>query len=239
MKSLEEVLREGFAAWKLPLTEEALSRYRVYYEALEATNRVMNLTAITGEEDVAQLHFLDCAALLTIADLQGKSVTDIGTGAGFPGLALKIVCPDINLTLLDSLDKRIAFLKETCVKLGFSDVNCLHARAEEAAKEHKEKADVVTSRAVAGLNVLAELCLPYVKEGGFFLAMKGPDFEEELEQAKPAIKVLGGKTEQCAVYTIPGTEIRHSAILIRKLHKTPDQYPRRWALIKKNPITNY
>ena len=238
MKTLEKVLREGFAAFQLPLSEEAIERYRMYHEALEETNKVMNLTAITGEEEVAQLHFLDCAALLTVADLHGKTVYDIGTGAGFPGLALKIACPDMSLTLLDSLDKRVAFLKETCGKLGFSDVQCLHARAEEAAKEHREKADVVTSRAVAGLNVLAELCLPYVREGGVFLAMKGPAFEEELEQAKPAIKVLGGKTEKCVVYTIPGTEIRHSAIVIRKVRKTPEQYPRRWAQIKKLAIRN-
>ena len=236
MNTLEEILQEGFETLGLPLPEEACARYRTYYTLLEEKNRVMNLTAITGEENVARLHFLDCAALLRYADLSGKAVYDIGTGAGFPGLALKIACPEMNLTLLDSLDKRIGFLKEVCSALGFEDTPCLHARAEEAAKDHREKADVVTSRAVAGLNVLSELCLPFVKEGGLFLAMKGPDFEQELDEARPAILRLGGKVETCEVYTVPGTEIRHSVILIRKVGKTPAAYPRRWAQIKKAPI---
>ena len=168
--------------------------------------------------------------------MHGKTVYDIGTGAGFPGLVLKIACPEMNLMLLDSLDKRISFLRETSSLLGFDDVECLHARAEEAANSYRETADIVTSRAVAGLNVLAELCLPFVKEGVLFLAMKGPAFEEELEQAKPAIKALGGKTENCLLYTIPGIEIQHSVLLIRKIRKTPENYPRRWAQIKKNPL---
>lgn len=236
MNTLEEVLQTGFETLGLPLTEEALARYRLYFHTLEEKNRVMNLTAITGETEVAQLHFLDCAALLCFAEMRGKTVYDIGTGAGFPGLSLKIACPEMNLMLLDSLDKRIAFLRETCSMLGFGNVECVHARAEEAAKDYRETADVVTSRAVAGLNVLAELCLPFVKEGGLFLAMKGPSYEEELEQAKPAIKALGGKTEKCFLYTIPGTEIQHSALLVRKIRKTPENYPRRWAQIKKNPL---
>ena len=236
MNTLEEILQEGFASLGLSLPEEACARYRTYYTHLEEKNRVMNLTAITGEENVARLHFLDCAALLRYTGFAGKAVYDIGTGAGFPGLALKIACPEMNLTLLDSLDKRIGFLKEVCSALGFEDTPCLHARAEEAAKDHREKADIVTSRAVAGLNVLSELCLPFVKEGGLFLAMKGPDFEQELDEAKPAIRRLGGKVETCEVYTVPGTEIRHSVILIRKVGKTPAAYPRRWAQIKKAPI---
>ena len=236
MNTLEEILQEGFETLGLPLPEEACARYRTYYTLLEEKNRVMNLTAITGEENVARLHFLDCAALLRYTGFAGKAVYDIGTGAGFPGLALKIACPEMNLTLLDSLDKRIGFLKEVCSALGCEDTPCLHARAEEAAKDHREKADVVTSRAVAGLNVLSELCLPFVKEGGLFLAMKGPDFEQELDEARPAIRRLGGKVETCEVYTVPGTEIRHSVILIRKVGKTPAAYPRRWAQIKKAPI---
>ena len=236
MNTLEEILQEGFASLGLSLPEEACARYRTYYTLLEEKNRVMNLTAITGEENVARLHFLDCAALLRYTGFAGKAVYDIGTGAGFPGLALKIACPEMNLTLLDSLDKRIGFLKEVCSALGFEDTPCLHARAEEAAKDHREKSDIVTSRAVAGLNVLSELCLPFVKEGGLFLAMKGPDFEQELDEARPAIRRLGGKVETCEVYTVPGTEIRHSVILIRKVGKTPAAYPRRWAQIKKAPI---
>lgn len=221
----------------IPCNAEMLKRFRLYYEALEESGKVMNLTAIHGEEDVARLHFLDCAALLGLADFSEKTVFDIGTGAGFPGLVLKICDPTIQLTLLDSLDKRVEFLRATCSALGFSDVRCLHARAEEAVTQHRESADIVSSRAVANLNILSELCLPYVKEGGLFISMKGPAFEEELDAAKPAIRILGGKTEGCKAYTIPGTDVTHSAILIRKTAKTPQRYPRRWAQIKKSPLT--
>ena len=237
MSTLETLLAEGLSTLGLSCDEEMLRRFRLYYEALEESGRVMNLTAIHGEEDVAHLHFLDCAALLSMADFREKTVFDIGTGAGFPGLVLKICNPSIRLTLLDSLDKRVVFLRSTCNSLGFSDVSCLHARAEEAVIQWREAADIVTSRAVASLNVLSELCLPYVKEGGVFIAMKGPAFDEELEAAKPAIQMLGGKTESCRSYTIPGTDVTHSAILIRKAAKTPQRYPRRWAQIKKSPLS--
>ena len=237
MSTLETLLAEGLSTLGLSCDEEMFRRFRLYYEALEECGRVMNLTAIHGEEDVAHLHFLDCAALLSTADFRNKTVFDIGTGAGFPGLVLKICNPSIRLTLLDSLDKRVVFLRSTCNSLGFSDVSCLHARAEEAVIQWREAADIVTSRAVASLNVLSELCLPYVKEGGVFIAMKGPAFDEELEAAKPAIQMLGGKTESCRSYTIPGTDVTHSAILIRKAAKTPQRYPRRWAQIKKSPLS--
>ena len=234
--SLETLLSSGFAELGLPCPDSVLRNYRTYYELLEETNKVMNLTAIHGEEDVARLHFLDCAALLSLEELSGKRVFDIGTGAGFPGLALKIACPDLSLLLLDSLDKRIGFLRTVCSSLALEDVSCLHARAEEAAAEYWEQADAVTSRAVAGLNVLSEMCLPFVRVGGVFLAMKGPDYEEELSGAKHAIRELGGKTEQCSLYTIPGTDITHSLIRIRKIAPTPKKYPRRWAQIKKAPL---
>lgn len=237
MSSLESLLEDGLPALGLPCDAALLRRFRLYYEALEESGKVMNLTAIHGEDEVARLHFLDCAALLTAADFSEKAVFDIGTGAGFPGLVLKICNPSIRLTLLDSLDKRVEFLRTTCSSLGFSDVVCLHERAEEAAVRYRETADIVTSRAVANLSVLSELCLPYVKEGGLFIAMKGPAFDEELEAAKPAIRTLGGKTESCLSYSIPGTDVTHSAILIRKTAKTPQRYPRRWAQIKKSPLS--
>ena len=233
---LENILKDGFSQMNLTLDEKALERYRIYYEYLEEINKVMNLTAISGEENAARLHFLDCAALLTAAEFTGKSVIDVGTGAGFPGLALKIACPDMNLTLLDSLDKRVNFLRETCEKLEFSDVQCLHARAEEAPKELRENFDFTLSRAVARLNLLSELSLPFVKTGGFFVAMKGPDFEEELNEAKKGIALLGGRVEKCVSYCIPGTDITHSLIVIRKEKPTPPKYPRRWAQIKKQPL---
>ena len=233
---LEEILRSGFAELSLPQDETALRRYRQYYEILTERNQVMNLTAIEGEADSARLHFLDCAALLTLADFRGKRVIDVGSGAGFPGLALKIAAPDIDLTLLDSLEKRVNFLRETCDALGFADVRCVHARAEEAPADFRRGFDFAVSRAVARLNLLSELCLPFVKVGGLFAAMKGPGADEELEEAKRAIRTLGGKPEGIVRYTIPGTEVTHNAILIRKVSDTPARYPRRWAQMKKQPL---
>ncbi|MBQ3482175.1 MAG: 16S rRNA (guanine(527)-N(7))-methyltransferase RsmG [Oscillospiraceae bacterium] len=233
---LEEILRSGFGELSLPLDETALRRYRLYADMLEETNKVMNLTAIEGEDEVARLHFLDSAALLTLADFRGARVIDVGTGAGFPGLALKIARPDLSLVLLDSLDKRIGFLKETCEALGLEDVACVHTRAEEAPKAWRGAFDYAVSRAVARLNVLCELCLPLVKTGGLFIAMKGPDHAGELREAKNAVRLLGGEIEAEEDYRIPGTEIRHSAILIRKKADTPPKYPRRWAQIKKQPL---
>ena len=233
---LEETLAAGFAELSLSVDERAIPRYRRYYDALAAQNKVMNLTAIDGEADSARLHFLDSAALLTLADFRGKSVIDVGSGAGFPGLALKVAEPDMRLTLLDSLDKRVRFLRGLADELGFEDVDCLHARAEEAPPELRESFDIACSRAVARLNLLCELCLPFVRTGGLFLAMKGPGAEEETREAARAIRLLGGELERVALYPIPGTETRHSAVMIRKVRETPKSYPRRWAQIKKQPL---
>lgn len=233
---LEELLRSGFEALGLNADAQALERYRTYYEYLEEINKVMNLTAISGERDVAALHFLDCVQLLCLEDFSGRRVIDVGTGAGFPGLAMKIACPDMELTLLDSLDKRIGFLKNCCEKLGFPDVNCIHARAEEIPQGYRESYDFALSRAVARLNVLCELCLPYVKKGGAFIAMKGSELEAELHEAESSIRTLGGKVEKKLDYTIPGTDVTHSAVIIRKMSGTPAKYPRRWAQIKKSPL---
>ena len=233
---LEEILASGFEALQLTPDPRAIARYRIYYDYLDEQNRVMNLTAISGEEDSARLHFLDCAALLKEADFACRRVIDVGTGAGFPGLALKVACPSIQLTLLDSLDKRVRFLQTLCEKLGFADVQCLHARAEEAPAELRQSCDIAVSRAVARLNLLCELCLPFVKVGGLFLAMKGPGAEEELDEAKRAIAALGGEAEGIRIYDVPGTELEHNVIVIRKVRDTPNRYPRRWAQMKKQPL---
>lgn len=233
---LEELLKSGLSELGIEADALMLSRCRAYYEYLEEMNRVMNLTAISGEEDAARLHFLDCAALLKYCDVSGLSVIDIGSGAGFPGLALKIFCPDIRLTLLDSLDKRVNFLRGACERLGFEDVVCVHARAEEPPEGFREGYDLAVSRAVARLNVLGELCLPYVRRGGYFVAMKGPEPDEELREAESGIKKLGGSFERREDYTIPGTDVTHSALFIHKLSPTPAKYPRRWAQIKKSPL---
>ena len=228
---LEEIL--GAA---LDLDETALRRFRRYYELLTEWNKVMNLTSIEGEENTARLHFLDCAALTQLVDLRGKRVIDVGTGAGFPGLVLKILCPEMELTLLDSLDKRVRFLSTVCGELGFSEVRCLHARAEEAPAALRESFDLACSRAVARLNLLSELCLPFVKQGGLFAAMKGPEVTGELREAEKGIRLLGGETERVAEYPVPGTELRHNAVLIRKIAPTPKKYPRKWGQMKKQPL---
>ena len=231
---MERILQQGLETWGLPT--DAIPRLQEFSRLLLEKNRVMNLTAITDPADVARLHFLDCASLLTIADFRGKNVVDVGTGAGFPGMPLKILEPSIRMTLLDSLGKRITFLQEVCDELGLQNVQCVHARAEEFAAEHRQSFDFAVSRAVANLSVLCELCLPLVKAGGYFLSMKSVESDEELESAKKAIKTLGGQVERTADYQIPGTEVVHRVIFIKKIAETPKKYPRPFAKIKKNPL---
>ena len=199
-------------------------------------NRVMNLTAITAPADVARLHLLDCAALLSHYDLQGKTGVDVGTGAGFPGMVLRLLEPEYRLTLLDSLGKRIDWLREVCGEMGLGDVECVHARAEEFAGAKREQFDVATSRAVAQLSVLCELALPLVKVDGVFLAMKSVDTDGELSAARGAIAQLGGKVEEIWDYVIPTTDIVHRIVAIRKVRPTPAQFPRTFAKIKKQPL---
>lgn len=233
---MQQILKDGFEALGLKFTEEMSDRFRKYYDCLTAKNAVMNLTAIVGEVDTARLHFLDCAALSSVYNFSGKSVIDVGTGAGFPGLPLKIALPDISLTLLDSHKKRMAFLDETCRTLGFADTRCISERAEEAAFYMGGSFDIAVSRAVARLNILCELCLPFVHVGGVFIAMKGPDCSDELLEASRAISVLGGKGSEIKKYTIPGTDITHSAVIIEKVRPTPPDYPRQFGRIKKAPL---
>ena len=231
---MEHLLQTGLTQMGLP-TEGIPSLMR-YAELLVEKNKVMNLTAITEPHDIATLHFLDSVAMLTLADLKGKKMADVGTGAGFPGMPLRIVEPSLCLTLLDSLNKRIDFLKEVCEDLGLNDVECIHGRAEEFAASHREDYDVVTSRAVANLQMLSELCLPLVKVGGYFLSMKAVDSEQEVNDAKNAIKTLGGQIEKVVDYAIPGTDVQHRLIFIKKIKETPKKYPRAFAKIKKNPL---
>ena len=231
---MEQLLRDGLTTLGLPTGGiPALIRYA---DLLVEKNKVMNLTAITEPADIAALHFLDSAALLTLADWKGKTVADIGTGAGFPGLPLRIVDPSIRLTLLDAQNKRVEFLKEVCGELGLADVECVHARAEEFAADHREGFDLVTSRAVAALPLLCELCLPLVKVGGYFAAMKSVDADAELASAAHAIEVLGGAVDYVTDYAIPGTEVHHRVIFIKKCRETGKKYPRAFAKIKKNPL---
>ena len=209
-----------------------------YGALLVEKNKVMNLTAITQPHDVATLHMLDCAALLNCAEFGGKTLIDVGTGAGFPGLPLKILVPSLEVTLLDSLNKRVDWLNETIGALGLEGIRAVHGRAEEAGRdlEFRERFDFAAARAVADLRLLCELCLPFVKAGGFFLAMKGTDCGDELNAALPAIRTLGGRLSDCFDYAIPHTGVTHRAVLIEKISAVPEKYPRRWAKIQKSPL---
>ena len=217
----------------LPLSEGQIETFCRFGEALLEQNKVMNLTAITEPGAVARLHFVDCMALLPLADLRGKAVIDVGCGAGFPGVPLKIAEPSIRLTLLDSLAKRMNWLSETLPALGV-DAEIITARAEEFAAQRREQYDLATSRAVARLNVLAELCLPYVRVGGKFLAMKGALAQEEVEEARRGIERLGGHVLR--IFEYPVADAVHKAVVIEKLRPTPPQYPRAFAKIKKSPL---
>jgi 16S rRNA (guanine527-N7)-methyltransferase len=193
----------------------------------------MNLTAITEPTAVAKLHLLDSLTLLTMADLKGKRLIDVGCGAGFPGVPVKIGCPEVKLTLLDSLGKRMTWLEGFLPQLGV-EAECVTARAEEAVVSRREQYDFATSRAVARLNILLELTAPYVKVGGKVLAMKGTAALEELEEAKNAIRRLGLKLEKVAEFPVDGTA--HTVIVLKKVAPTPPQYPRRYAKIKQAPL---
>ena len=232
----EQLLREGLAVYGLPADAAAIEGLEEFSRRLLERNKVMNLTAITDPCDVAALHLLDCAYLLTAADFRGKSVVDVGTGAGFPGMPLRILEPNFDLTLLDSLGKRVDFLRETADAMGLRRVRCVHARAEEFVRKHREQFDIATSRAVAQLNVLCELTLPLVKVGGVFLAMKSVESDPELQEARSAIAQLGGAVEDVTDYTIPGTEVTHRVVRIRKERPTPAGFPRAFARIKKAPL---
>lgn len=239
MGTLQEIVTRGAAAMGLPLPTGAAEKLYTYYQRLEAVNAVTNLTAITGETDCANLHFLDSMALLALFDFRGKSVIDVGSGAGFPGLPMKIAEPSIRLTLLDALLKRVEFLSDLCAELGDQETVCLHARAEEAAApggDLRESFDFAVSRAVASLATLCELSLPFVRPGGRFIAMKSIGSEEEVQAAGNAIALLGGVLEATRDYEIPGTGIIHRVVVIRKDAPTPGRYPRRFSKIKKAPL---
>ncbi len=237
---MEALIRTGLSQLNQshPIPENAPALLSRYGELLLQKNQVMNLTAITDPRDVATLHMLDCAALLNYADFDGKSLIDVGTGAGFPGLPLKILAPTLHVTLLDSLNKRVDWLAEICEALNLNSIQAIHARAEEAGHEpiFREQFDFATARAVADLRLLCELCLPFVKVGGRFLAMKSTDSDDELNSALPAIRTLGGEVERCVDYTIPHTNVTHRVILIQKNTTIPGKYPRRWTKMQKVPL---
>lgn len=232
---MAEILKEGARAMGLELSDEQTDKLQRYKQLLVQWNEKINLTAITDDFGVYTKHFLDSLAPILTGHVKGR-VIDVGTGAGFPGLVLKTALPEIHLTLLDSLMKRINFLKSVSEELGFSDIEFVHARAEDAARRMREHYDTAVARAVANMSVLAELCLPFVKVGGYFLALKGPTAEEELSSARRAITVLGGEVEEVISAEIPFTELSHRIIVIKKVRHTPMQYPRKAGIPSKTPI---
>lgn len=231
---MKQALCDGLNRLGIELNETLVDRLIRFGEAVLEKNRVMNLTAITDPAQAAELHLLDSLTLRRVIPLAGKTLLDVGTGAGFPGVPLKIAEPSIRLTLLDSLQKRMNWLETEALPMLGVEADFLTGRAEDFAAAHREQFDVVTSRAVARLNLLSELCLPYVRVGGYFLAMKGAQAEEELHEATNAIQRLGGAWERTEVFEIAGA--LHSVIVIRKLSHTPQQYPRQWSRIKQKPL---
>ena len=230
---MEKTLKEGLETLGLSLSAEGQEKLCAFARAMLRQNEVMNLTAITEETQVAKLHLLDSLTVLCCADLKGKSLIDVGCGAGFPGVPLAIACPEAKITLLDSLGKRVKWLEETLPQLGIN-AECVTARAEEAVAARRERYDFATSRAVARLNILLELTAPYVKVGGAVLAMKGTAAKEELSECAGAIKKLGLKLEEVREFPVDGTS--HAVIVLRKIGPTPKQYPRRYAKIKQSPL---
>jgi len=237
--SFAEILKKAAEEYGISLSETQLQQFDRYQELLVEWNQKMNLTALTEPKDVAIKHMIDSVSVYDEKWFsEGMSVIDVGTGAGFPGLPLKILCPSLKVTLLDSLNKRVKFLETVVSELRLSDIVCVHARAEEAArqKQYREKFDAVVSRAVARLPILAEYDLPFVRVGGFFAAMKGAKYEEEAEEAKKAVKLLGGGEPVLREIKLPGLEDKRGIIYIRKEKRTPSVYPRKAGTPEKNPI---
>ena len=236
--NLEKFLK-GLEELQIELSDNQIQQFIRYYEMLVEKNKVMNLTAITEFDEVIEKHFLDSLSLIKVYDLKKEvSVMDMGTGAGFPGIPLKIAFPNLKVTLADSLNKRILFLQEVIEKLGLKDIDALHARAEELGKnkEYREKFDLVVSRAVANLSSLEEYCVPFVKIGGNFISYKSGKIDEELAQAENAVKILGGKVQDVVKFPLMDTDMDRSFVVIKKMKPTAKKYPRKAGLPAKEPL---
>lgn len=234
-----EKFKLGLEQLKIPYSDEKINQYLIYYEMLTEKNKVMNLTAITEFEDVVEKHFLDSLSLIKCMDLNRKmQVLDLGTGAGFPGIPLKIAFPELKIVLMDSLNKRVLFLQEVISELNLSGITAIHGRAEEMAvkKEYREQFDLCVSRAVANLSSLSEYCLPFVRVGGNFVSYKSGEVEEEVKQAGKAISVLGGKMVKVQKFVLPQTDVSRSFVQIEKKKMTPKSYPRKAGTPSRTPI---
>ena len=234
---MKNILIEGASKLGVEINDKQTAQFCEYARLLKEWNEKINLTAITDDEGIATKHFLDSITAILTNKIKGRMI-DVGTGAGFPAIPIKIAKPEIEVTLLDSLNKRLNFLNEVCTSLGLENIRTVHSRAEDGGKnpQHREKYDVAVSRAVANMSVLCELCLPFVKVGGYFLALKGPLADEELDGARRAITILGGEVEDVISVDIPFTELNHKIIIVKKVRHTPMQYPRKAGIPTKTPI---
>ncbi|MDD3185390.1 MAG: 16S rRNA (guanine(527)-N(7))-methyltransferase RsmG [Anaerostipes sp.] len=232
-------LKEKALEMGIELTDNQLKQFETYFHMIIEKNKVMNLTAITEKDEVIDKHFVDSLAFVkSNIKFENQRILDIGTGAGFPGIPLKIAFPDLEVVLLDSLNKRITFLNEVIDELGLKNITAIHGRAEDYAKqkEYREGFDIVVSRAVANMSTLSEYCIPYVKLNGYFMPYKSGNIEKELNQAKKAIKILGGKIQDKILFTLPETDMERSLIEIKKEKTTPKRFPRKAGLPSKEPI---
>lgn len=234
---------KGLEQLSITLSGEQKQQFLTYYEYLVEKNKVMNLTAITEYEEVITKHFLDSLAVVKTScfkpeKLAGKRLIDIGTGAGFPGIPLKIAFPELEILLLDSLNKRINFLNEVTEMLGLTKINTVHGRAEDYAKQkgYRESFDFCVSRAVANLSTLSEYCIPFVKQDGCFISYKSGSVDQELIQAEKAVKILGGQREEVVRFSLADTDMDRSFVVIRKAKPTPKKYPRKAGLPSKEPL---
>ncbi|MDR5658904.1 16S rRNA (guanine(527)-N(7))-methyltransferase RsmG [Serpentinicella sp. ANB-PHB4] len=236
---LEEVIEKGSLALGYELNEEQTKQFIIYKDLLLEWNQKMNLTAIEDEHEIGVKHFLDSISCIKSEILKPKGkIIDVGTGAGFPGIPIKILFPDIDLTLLDSLNKRINFLKEVGNQTGLDNVEYIHGRAEEYGtnKNYREQFDYAVARAVAPLNILAEYCLPFVKVGGYFICQKGKQLDQELNAGEKAVKILGGKIEKQIDIPLPFSDIVHNLLVIKKINNTSTKFPRKAGKPSKDPI---
>lgn len=237
---MSQIFEEKLSVLGITLTDRQKQQFVKFYELLVEWNKVMNLTGITEYEEVNEKHFVDSVSIVKAIDIHKvKTVIDIGTGAGFPGIPLKIAFPHLKIVLLDSLNKRINFLNTVIEELGLTDIETIHGRAEDFAKQSKyrEQFDLCVSRAVANLSTLSEYCVPYVKKDGMFVPYKSGEIDEEVEQSKKAVYVLGGKVEDVVKFQLPGTEIGRSFVKIKKVQNTAKKYPRKAGLPAKEPIS--
>lgn len=236
---LTNLLIKGAKDYGIELDNNQINQFMLYMELLKSWNEKINLTAITDESEIIKKHFIDSFSILkSNVFRKGSSIIDVGTGAGFPGIPIKIIMPTTKVVLLDSLNKRVKFLNAVIEALKLENITTVHGRAEELGIKgiYREAFDIATARAVANMNLLSEYCMPYIKKGGYFIAMKGPSGYDEVKDASKAITILGGKVKEIFETQILEEEIKHNVIVIEKIKNTPQNYPRRFAIIEKNPI---